>query len=544
MGAAEFVVRCAIRTHPTTLTQPALPSLRAMLRFHASVLGEFTRNGMTGRKDHEVRWPRPRSIRARVALGCFLLLGVALFCAGFFVDEETEEIALRALDRRLASEAEALASLIAFDGHAVRFDAGDEIARVHRRKNRSAEYQIVTKDGVIAKSPGLNDHVLTLPSEHDLRPFDKPHGRRSHHTLEAGPNGEPVQVHTLILSREAKHSARPPTEPSRATVAVQIARDLRDVDYALEEIRSDTLVALPIALLVASLGVYLISARALRPIAKMSSDANAIAGTSLARRLDVEGIEGELRDLAGTLNDAFGRLAGAVEREKQFAADAAHELRTPVSVLQIQLELALSRDREKADYIATIKVAHQNTIRIRQVVEDLLLLARVESAPQTGGSFDVRSAVLASVDAASLDAPQSAPLIDLSLGPDELSVNGSVVLLERVFANLIENALLHGASPQGVQIRATRSPDGRFAEVVVADRGAGIAPDLAPRLFERFVRGDPSRSRASGGNGLGLAIVRGIVRAHGGDVLARTRDGGGTEFLVRIPLVRPALSDA
>lgn len=487
-----------------------------------------------------MRWLRPRTIRARVAWGCFLLLGAALLVAGYFVEAETEEIAVRGLDRRLAAEAEALASLITFDGSAIHFDDDDDIARSYRRKNGSAEYQIVTTDGIIARSPGLSELPLTLPSEHDLRPFAKPHGRRSDRGLENGPDGEPVRVYTLVLSREAEGNEEGSVSVGRATVAVQIARDLRDVDYALEEIRGDTLVALPIALLVASLGVYLMSARALRPIARMSDDANAIAGTALTRQLDVEGMEGELRDLAGTLNNAFERLAGALEREKQFAADAAHELRTPISVLHIQFELALSKEREKADYIATINVARQNTVRIRQVVEDLLLLARVESAPQVGTKFDVRSAVLASVDAASLTAPESAPLIELSLGPDELPINGSVVLLERVFANLIENALLHGASQHGVEIRAGRSADAEFAEIVVADRGPGIPSQLAPRLFERFVRGDASRSRASGGNGLGLAIVRGIVRAHGGDVLARSRDGGGTEFVVHIPLVRTA----
>ncbi|MBK6940924.1 MAG: sensor histidine kinase N-terminal domain-containing protein [Planctomycetes bacterium] len=459
---------------------------------------------------------------------------LALAVAGIAVDAETREVALRGLDRRLLAEAEALAGLVQFDGSTVSIERPEDAAPEYRKPSGRAYFQIWTGSREVARSRSLGEHRLPPPDQESMGVLETLRSRRTGRDFVIGPRGDRMRMQTLVVARGSSNDRRVPP----AIVAIQVARELDDVAHAVAEVRADQWVALPLAWVVGCAGVFLLATRALRPIARMSRDAGAIAAGKLDRRLDITSVDDELTDLASTLNAAFGRMAGAVDRERRFADDAAHELRTPLTVLRTSVELALLKDRTVPEYVDALKDAQRSTERLGRVVEDLLLLARVEHARPFTEHVDVRSAVLASVDAAWFVGQNRAPPIRLELDPDELPVFGSVVLIERVVANLIENARAHGASPHGIDVSALRSADGLFAEIIVADRGPGIPQELVPRLFERFARGDLSRSRMSGGNGLGLAIVLGIVRALGGDADVRPRVGGGTECRVRLPLSR------
>lgn len=489
-------------------------------------------------------WPRPRTIRARITTGAAMLLFVALTVAGFALSTETREIAMRGLDRRLHAEAEALAGLVHFDGRVVSIERPEDAAREYGKVGGRAYFQIWHGKEAVACSRSLGEFRLPRPDPQMLRPLESVRNRRTDRDFAVGQDGERLRMLTFVVARTPWQSdltggasdVDRSTQDDAALVAVQVARSLDDVAHAVDELRDDLFVALPLAWLVGCAGVFLLASRALRPIARMSADAAAIAAGREDRRLDAVRVESELSDLAKTLNAAFDRLAQTIDRERHFSADAAHELRTPIAVLRACVEVALTKPRHASEDEAVLRDMLTHVLRLNRIVDDLLLLARFEHGEALDQQVDLRSAVLASVDLARAAEPAGAAGIRLDLGSEPLLVSGSASLLERVASNLIANALAHGASPQGIDVRAHRDPSGAIAELVVADRGPGIPPELGAHAFERFRRGDASRSRASGGTGLGLAIVAAAVTLHRGTVTHRPREGGGTEFVVRLPL--------
>ncbi|MBL8767341.1 MAG: HAMP domain-containing protein [Planctomycetes bacterium] len=496
--------------------------------------------------------PRPRTIRARITTGAAVLLFAALTVAGFALNAETREIALRGLDRRLLAEAEALAGLVHYDGQAVSIERPEDAAREYGKVGGRAYFQVWSGKEPVARSRSLGEFRLPRPDPEMLRPLETVRHRRTDRDFAVGPDGDRLRLLNFVVARtpwqtddrgDGSSTATVTHDPS-ALVAIQVARTLDDVTQALSELRGDLLVALPLAWLVGCVGVFLLASGALRPIARMSADARAIAAGREDRRLDPVRVESELSELARTLNAAFDRLAHTIDRERRFSADAAHELRTPIAVLRAGVEVALTRPRDAEEDEIVLRETQTQVLRLNRIVDDLLLLARFEHGAELDQRVDLRSAVLASVELARAADPTVASSIRIDLDADPLWVAGSTSLLERVASNLIANALAHGASADGVDVRARRVAGESVAELVVADRGAGIDPERGKHVFERFFRGDPSRSRSSGGTGLGLAIVSAVVAAHRGTVAHRARDGGGTEFVVRLPLARVDESSA
>ncbi len=489
---------------------------------------------------------RPRTIRARITTGAAVLLFVALTVAGIALSAETREIALRGLDRRLLAEAEALAGLVHFDGTQVEIERPEDAAREYGKVGGRAYFQIWHGKEVVARSRSLGEFRLPRPDPEKMRPLESPRHRRTDRDFAVGPDDERLRMLTFVVGRTPWSDDAPtePTTPATArdealtVVAVQVARTLDDVTDAVAELRKDLLSGLPLAWLVGCLGVFLLASHALRPIARMSAAASAIAAGREDRRLDPVRVDNELADLARTLNAAFDRLAQTIDRERRFSADAAHELRTPIAVLRACVEVALTKARDPAEDESALQETLTQVLRLNRIVDDLLLLARFEHGEALDQRVDLRSAVLASVEFARAIDPAVASSLRIDLDEEPLWVAGSASLLERVASNLIANALAHGGSADGVDVRAHRVAAEGMAELVVADRGVGIPPEIGAHVFERFFRGDPSRSRASGGTGLGLAIVAAVVAAHRGSVSHRPRAGGGTEFIVRLPLAR------
>jgi signal transduction histidine kinase len=463
-----------------------------------------------------------RTIRARVALATFLVLAVIFAVAGRVIDTVVRHAARATLDEHLRSDAETLAALTRYDGKRVTLELEDDVLGAFSPARGGAYFQISSARGLVERSRSLDEEglprpvpeelILANPLDHDVH-FDTIHG----------PFERRVRMVTLVLTR-AKDDESDGSEPipgaARAVVAVQVARSLAPVTETRDSVRVALGVALPLALALGTVGAFLVAGRATRPIAQLSREAQAIGEASLGSRLDVLGAAGELRDLALTLNAAFDRVEGVALREQRFASDAAHELRTPLTVVRARLELALSREREPGDYRAAIGDALEANGRLEAIVAALLLLGRSEGRKLAGVALDL-GPVLARVAAAS-------PGTTLAL-ESALPVSGDPVLLERLFTNLVENGVRHGGGSVAIEASVQ---EGRVL-VSVLDRGPGLAPDLA--LFERFARGDASRTRATGGAGLGLALARAIARAHGGDVTAGPRDGGGAAFHVTLP---------
>jgi heavy metal sensor kinase len=273
--------------------------------------------------------------------------------------------------------------------------------------------------------------------------------------------------------------------------------------------------------------------RALRPIQTISAAATRIADGHLDERINVAETESELGQMAGVLNASFERLEHSFEKQAQFTADAAHELRTPVSVVLSQAQLALARERDGAEYREALAACERAAKRMQSLTESLLQLSRLDAKaePVSRDQLDLSAVLSETVELLRpLAAARQINLVaELSAAP----CLGDAEKLGQVFTNLLTNALNHSAD--GSTIHAKSRTDGDLVEASIADEGAGIAEEHLPFLFDRFYRADESRNRNTGGAGLGLAICKSIVEAHAGSIETRSVVGAGSEFIVRLP---------
>jgi signal transduction histidine kinase len=277
-------------------------------------------------------------------------------------------------------------------------------------------------------------------------------------------------------------------------------------------------------------GAWLLIGAALRPVHRLTAEADEISRIDVARRLPDPGTDDEIGELARTLNAMLSRLAVTFERERAFVDDASHELRSPLAVLQTELELALSGPADPVAQRAALVSALDETRRLVQLAEDLLVLSRASAGqlPTRRTSVDIGAAVGAAVER--LAGSRSGPMVQIT---GEASTVTDPDRLEQIITNLLANALRYARAQVRVDVRVV---DGR-AELVVADDGPGFAEDFLPRAFDRFSQSDPSRSRnASGGSGLGLAIVAALCATLGATVVA-TNEGpdGGASVGVTLP---------
>ncbi|MFF4158048.1 sensor histidine kinase [Streptomyces sp. NPDC001678] len=320
--------------------------------------------------------------------------------------------------------------------------------------------------------------------------------------------------------------ATPPGAEERYVYALTV---LSDVDDATHTIAMGLLAAAPLLIaLAAGLG-WAVTGLALRPVTRIRTELAEVTASELDRRVPEPPADDEVARLARTVNATLDRLEQAVGRQRQFVADASHELRNPVAAVRTQLEVALSAPGGPTP--GAVRAALADTVRLQRVAADLLLLARFDARVPPGATEPVDLALLAAEEAARRPAPRVPVTVD---APGPVPLRGRAGQLERLLANLVDNALRHAASR--VTVRAYADPAGRCAVLEVADDGPGIPPEQRERVFERFVRLDAARDRESGGSGLGLAIAREIARAHGGDLAADSRAGGGALLVARFPL--------
>jgi heavy metal sensor kinase len=285
---------------------------------------------------------------------------------------------------------------------------------------------------------------------------------------------------------------------------------------------------------------WVLANQIIRPIGSIQQAAESISETSLERRIDVATTHEELTGLARVLNSVFARLQAAFERQTRFTADASHELRTPLAVIHTEVEFALTRQRSEEEYRAALETCLRAAKRMRPLVDSLLTLARADSGAMAlrPERCDLAAIVRECAELVQPLAAEREVRVDLDLQPAELT--GDAFRLTQVVANLLTNAILYNRRQGGVKVEL-RS-DRHEALMTVSDTGVGIAPEHLPRVFERFFRVDASRSRESGGAGLGLSICKSIVEAHGGSIGATSEVGVGTTFTVRLPVREPATS--
>jgi len=319
------------------------------------------------------------------------------------------------------------------------------------------------------------------------------------------------------------------------TVEMGVPAD--DVVEILSRFRFYLLMFAPLLLLAAASGGYWLSRRALSPVDALVRTAREVSGANLNSRLQKLDTGDELQRLSDTLNEMLDRIESAFLRITQFTADASHELRTPISLIRTEAELALRRSRGEAEYKESLRHILLESERTTALIEQLLSMARADSGRETLHlqPVDLRQTLRGVVDGwqqvATIRNLQFSARIDAS----DVFVTGDEVWLRRLADILLDNALKYTPSPGSVQLSLEKR--GEAAVISVQDSGIGIAEHDQGRIFERFYRVDQSRSRSQGGAGLGLSIARWIVAQHQGSVAVESRPGQGAIFRVKLPVI-------
>jgi heavy metal sensor kinase len=283
-------------------------------------------------------------------------------------------------------------------------------------------------------------------------------------------------------------------------------------------------------------GGWFVAGHVLRPIGEISATAERIASGERSTRINLEESDSELGQLATVLNRTFDKLDQAFARQVRFTADASHELRTPVSVILTQVQVALTRERSGAEYRETLAACQRAAERMRVLVNSLLELARLDS-----GEFhlNVEDCDLAKIAVNALDlvtplARQKSAILLNSV--QSVPIRGDSVKLSQVLVNLLQNAVEH--NEPGVEVYLTVQRGDGKAFIRVSDNGVGIPEEALPQLFDRFYRVDKSRSASKGGAGLGLAISKAIVESHGGTI---TLESATADVQMDIPAGSPGV---
>ncbi|MDX6401626.1 MAG: two-component system, OmpR family, sensor kinase [Gaiellaceae bacterium] len=383
---------------------------------------------------------------------------------------------------------------------------------------RESIAQIMAPDGKVRES---SEAAGTRP----LLAADALRAARAHTVYSEG--------HIAHDSNATRFLATPVTRADGKWIVV-VGTSLEAADQAVARVRGGVLVGGAIAIALAIGGAWLLGTLALRPVERMRRQAAAISELDAETRLTVPSSHDEIAELGHTVNALLERLQLALTQQRAFVADAGHELRTPLAILRTELELAERPGRRADELRLAIAQAGAETERLSYLTEELLFLARHDEVHATRRRElqPLHPILERAVTAARVHAtPRN---VDLVLdAPRDSAANVNADDLRRAVDNLLSNAVRY--SPPGATVELCAQTTSGALTIAVRDRGPGFPPEFLPHAFERFRRADSARARDEGGNGLGLAIVLAVARAHGGDAEATNRPHGGAQVTIRIP---------
>jgi two-component system OmpR family sensor kinase len=439
------------------------------------------------------------TIRARVTaiatvLAAVLLGGTAWLLVAVLCDQLTDN-----LDEGLVQRAATIADLLAVDPSPDLNTDEDLLVQV-----------VAPGGGVIAASANFDGDVPLGPPASGIRTSRDVAGR-----------AESFRV----LTDDVDTAAGP------ATLHVAVNRD--DIDDPVRIVSRLLAAAVPAVTALLGLLTWWLTGRTLRPVDAMRAELGEITGTDLRRRVTGPATDDEIGRLARTMNETLDRLHDAVQQQQRFVADASHELRTPLTSIRGYSELfRRGADQRPEDLEKVMRRIEDEAARMGILVDDLLLLARLDQGrPLEREPVDLTNLATDAVEDARVVAADHVVSFE---GDGPVVVLGDAHRLRQVLGNLIANACTH--TPAGTLVTVRVASTGDEAILEVADRGPGLAAGEAEHVFERFWRADPSRTRASGGAGLGLSIVAAIAAAHGGRAEVDSEPGAGATFRVRLPL--------
>jgi heavy metal sensor kinase len=319
---------------------------------------------------------------------------------------------------------------------------------------------------------------------------------------------------------------------------IQLGTQLHYVKRNLSHFRDNILIALPIILVFGTLGGWVLARRSLSPIGYIAVKAQSITSQNLSERLIVRGTGDEMDDLIRTINAMIARLESSFKRMAEFTADASHELKTPLCAMRGEAEVLLLKERKAEEYQEGLAHFIEQFDHLNQMINDLILLSKLDTTEVALKMAPLRLDLLIKDLCNFFQVLAEQKNIALEIGTlEEVTVIGDKIRLQQLFTNLIDNAIKY--TTQGA-IRVAAKKDEDAVAIKIVDTGMGIPEEEREKIFKRFYRMDKSRSRETGGVGLGLSIAEWVVHAHHGRIEVDSEINRGSTFTVYLPLQRIA----
>lgn len=479
-----------------------------------------------------------RSLSRTLVLGTMVGTAAVVLMAGMLLYLLVRASLVDQFDQAMIDKARLLASTVEQDQGKLDLEFQELDIREFQVQHRPAYLQLWLADGSpLFRSPSLGEGQLertVAPIESPVcRKLTLPDGRAGRAvSITFRPRGEnPVQRRTGA-GETPGHSSKP--DRSTGAVTLMLARETRWIDDTLIRLEALLLLVGLITIAVSAAVLWLVIRRSLRPLNRLAVEIGRLGEEDLSKRLDVQQRPQELEPVVNRLNDFLCRLQGALQRERSFSANVAHELRTPLAGLRLKLDVTMSKMRQPCEYQEAIAACRQITRQMQTMVENLLWLVRLE-AGHVQSKFQpvwlnelVRQAwkpLEGSADSRGLRVQWAVgPEIRLITDPSQLGV---------VISNILENAVAH--ADEGGLLRIRTAAEDNTARISVSNTGSALSQDQVEQAFERFWRGDTARSDVGTHCGLGLSLVKKTLAILGGSVAVRSTQGGEFEITVSIP---------
>ena len=467
-----------------------------------------------------------KSIRVRLTLWYMIILGCTLVLFSALVYYQMSRSLYKSVDRKILTISEVVASSLAPHSPSVFSDIEKKLAKEVGRQPAAKFIQLMDRSGNIG-SKSLNLKNKRLPVSYEALK-NAANGIVTYETKEVF--GEPLRIITYPVKQKG----------SEVRSIVQVATSLAEVRDTLRRLILILASIVPLALIIASIGGIFLANKALKPVDEINRITKEITSKNLGLRVPQPATHDELGQLVETINGMIERLEKSFKQIQQFTADASHELKTPLTILKGEAELALRKERKPEEYRQYLESSLEEVNRLSRLVQDLLILSKADMGRLTLQKEPLNLVALTDACCEQCKFLGEGKNIRLVFNHSQEAgvwVMGDPYRLKQLFYNLIENAIKY--SNDGGTVEITTGSNGQYANVSIKDEGLGISKEDIPYIFDRFYRVDKSRSREAGGTGLGLSICKWIAEAHQGKITVESEPGTGSCFTVWIPKYEP-----
>ncbi len=466
--------------------------------------------------------PRVRSLRFRLSLINGLVICSVMACIGLVRYQTVSFRSHRNFDADLLRDGEIFVGRMRAGSEADAWSTqGVPLAEALTMDEFRSFYIVTNSEGKVLR-PNLHASFLRVMS--GLKEMEAVLRQRSGFRTVKSPDGESYRILSLPV----------PGADGSSRCTVHLGRAMTTMDEVLGEYLRLYLYSVPVILLTSVLVGWFLAGRALRPFEEIARTAGQITSENLNTQIVTRHREEEVQALVQSFNAMVSRLERSFRQMRQFNADAAHELRTPLAILQGEIEIALRSPSLSEDARAVLASNLEELDRLTRLVNDMLTLAEAEAGGQvlTKRPVELKPLLHDLIEHVRLLAAERRIRIEVRDLPD-VFIHADELWIRRAFLNLLDNAVKY--SREGGRVDITSSTEADWVAVAVQDYGIGIAAEDLPRIFDRLYRADPARTRG-GGVGLGLSLVRWIVEEHAGRILVASVPEKGTIFKVVLPL--------